>query len=160
MLCHIFAVIPTLENVISLDTASQTSLTVRFEASIPDDIKADTPVVFDIQQKLNGTMTWVPSHELPHSGSAEYITMLEDLEPNTPYYVNIVPVIKENGMRYPGFAKEAGPFWTLEYGKHPAIVALCTNWYLFWCNYIPCCKANTPKRIGVTTKNTLRRIHQ
>ena len=127
MLYRIFAVIPTLDNIISLDAASQTSLTVRFETSSPDDINADTPVVFDIQQRLNGTMTWALGHELPHSGSVEYITMLEDLEPNTPYYVNIVPVIKENGIRYLGHANQAGPFWTLEYGKESVINARCTN---------------------------------
>ena len=159
MLYRIFAVIPTLDNIISLDAASQTSLTVRFETSSPDDINADTPVVFEIRQRLNGTMTWVLSLELPHSGSVEYITMLEDLEPNTPYYVNIVPVIIENGIRYPGHAKEAGPFKTLEYGKQPAIVALCTNWYLFWDNHIPCCIAYTSKCIRVTTENTFRRTH-
>ena len=102
---------------IILTSASQTSLTIRFGASIPDDIKAETPVVYDIQQRLNGTMGWIPSHVLTHSESAEYITMLEGLEPDALYYVNIIPVIEENDIRYSGFAKEAGPFWTLDYGK-------------------------------------------
>ena len=102
---------------IRLTSVSQTSLTIHFEASIPDNIKEETPVVYDIQQRLNGTITWVPSHVLPHSGSAEYITMLEDLEPDALYYVSITPVIEENGIHYPGFAKEAGPFWTLDYGQ-------------------------------------------
>ena len=96
-----------------MSSASQTSLTIRFEAWSSNNGVGDTPTGYEIQWRLDGSETWIPSLQLQHNGSAEYIAMLKDLEPDTLYYINIIPYIEEGGISYLGFAKEAGPFRTL-----------------------------------------------
>ena len=113
----VFAVLPRLDSVIDMSSASQTSLTVRFAAWSSSNGGEETPVRYKVQLRVNDNETWVPRFQLEHKGATEFTVELKYLEPDTLYYVNVIPYIDEGGMSYAGFPKEGGPFRTLSYGK-------------------------------------------
>ena len=131
----LFTVLPTLGSIIILSSAISKTLEIRFAAWSPTNGTGDIPTGYVVHWRLNDSMTWNLGLNVLHFGdTAEYVAEIDNLEPDTPYVVRVIPFISENNRVYPGFPTEGGPFWTL--GKCEWYILPAFLWIKFCVTFI------------------------
>ena len=103
----------------TLINTSSSTIAIRFASWSPNNGNGDMPSGYIVQRREKDTMMWTDSLEVNHNAyMRHYSLILEDLEPETAYYIRIIPFIEDADGSYRGIpTEESGPFATLSVSK-------------------------------------------
>ena len=102
-----------------LSDASSTTIDIRFNTWSHESSGEEVPSGYIVQRRKNGTMVWIDASEVDHNvNDIHYSVIIEDLEPETMYYIRVIPFIEDAVGSYQGIpTDEYGPYSTLRFGK-------------------------------------------
>ena len=109
--------LPALHSVLELSSEpSQKTLTIRFDSWTPQNGGGTQPRGYLVETRRNGSNELISGPQIDHDPTvAVYTVLVENLEPQTSYYIRVNPFIEDGGNLYYGNAtQEAGPFLTSE----------------------------------------------
>ena len=99
--------------------ASPNTIDISFNTWSGESRGEEMPSGYIVQRRKNGTMMRIDASEVDHNVNVtHYSVIIKDLEPDTLYYIRVVPFIEDAGGSYHGIpTDESGPYSTLRLGK-------------------------------------------
>ena len=107
----LFTVLPRLDTDVEL---ASTVLEILFVTWSPSNGGEHPPAGYVVKQRTENSFTWVDGPNIGHpANGVNHTARLDNLEPNSVYYVTIVPFIVDGDSTFLGHpAEEGGPFRT------------------------------------------------
>ena len=120
---YIFTVLPRLNSVVELASSSQTALEIRFATWSPNNGGGHPPAGYVVRGRTENSSAWIDGPNIGHpADGVNHTARLDNLEPNSTYYVTIVPFIVDGDLTFLGHpSEEGGPFGTLHIGIYASV---------------------------------------